>query len=84
MEPAKFVSVVTGLFLMFLALAFQSVTMASGNYVGLLVMAALLALAADACVAWLASADRVGWRIAAFLVMSPTLYIALDTMRRLL
>lgn len=71
-----------GLFCMLVALALQTLTLASQRYHSVLLSAMGLTIVADVCLGVAAWHGGVGRRAAAAITMLPTLFIIYDFLRR--
>jgi drug/metabolite transporter (DMT)-like permease len=72
-----------GIPLLLLALFFQSVTLASGRYGGILVTALVLIAIADVCFIQAFRRGGVAIRCLSILLLLPTLFVAFDFVQRL-
>jgi len=71
-----------GVTLMTLALVLQTVTLASGDYRIILLVALALTLVADGCFIAAFVRGRLGVRCLSVLLMLPTVFVVADFMRR--
>ncbi|MDZ4290281.1 MAG: hypothetical protein U0984_20110 [Prosthecobacter sp.] len=72
----------TGLLLLVLALGFQSVTLAKGGYVNVLIIALILTALADSCFIYTFLRGGVISRVLSVACLLPTLFIISDFLRR--
>ena len=73
---------VAGSFCMLVALALSNITVAGGSYRGVLMAALVLTALADAALVAVIRWGGIVWRLAAGIVMLPTIWIFLDFLRR--
>lgn len=67
---------------MTLAVTCSTVTLTSGDYRSALLTALAAVVAADACLTYVLVRGRLWWRVAAVIVMVPTLLVIADFVRR--